>query len=91
MQNFSLVYQISEVDSGEIPRCNCISWMDGILYFIFTHCLCFPKTILFFFFFKFPSNFRSAVTCGHALHNHGGYQCCHAAKRWNTVEGWIND
>lgn len=54
MQNFSLVYQISEVDSGEIPRCNCISWMDGILYFIFTHCLCFPKTILFFFFLNSP-------------------------------------
>lgn len=37
MQHFSLVYQISEADSGEIPRCNRISRMDGILNFIFTH------------------------------------------------------
>lgn len=34
MQHFSLVYQISKLDSGEIPRCNRISRMDGTKYLI---------------------------------------------------------
>lgn len=37
MQYFSLVYQISKVDSGEIPRCNRISRMDGILFHIYVY------------------------------------------------------